>query len=80
MIQIINFILGFILGIIGVNILSSFGDLITTALDALRARLNVYIAKCGADIKEVGKTNESSNAIGFAIPQEIEYYEEEEDD
>ena len=83
MIHIIYFIIGFLLGIIGVNIIASFGELVTTALDALRSKIGVYIAKRGAEITEItgdNKADSRSHAIGFEIPQELEYYEDEDDD
>lgn len=62
-------ILGFIFAIVIIPLLDSITSLAITAIEALKSYLNVIILKNNS-------TDDQTCAIGFAIPNEEEEYDE----
>lgn len=83
---ILSFAIGFLLAALGVNVLSNLADILQIFTDWIKAAVSVHIAKCGAKIQEYNnsitqeETGQSSvHAIGFEVPQDYEYEEEDYD-
>ena len=78
------FVLGMIFLLVVEPILDTIVETIQTAFEALKAKISVYIlhknveiSKLNAEIQGYEEPQETQ-AIGFALPQE-EYYDDEED-
>ena len=79
------FILGMIFLLVVEPILDTIVEAIQTVFEALKAKISVYIlhknveiSKLNAEIQGYEEPQETQ-AIGFALPQE-EYYDDEEED
>ena len=79
------FILGMIFLLVVEPILDTIVETIQTVFEALKAKISVYIlhknveiSKLNAEIQEYEEPQETQ-AIGFALPQE-EYYDDDEED
>ena len=79
------FVLGMIFLLVVEPILDTITSTIQTAFEALKAKISVYIlhknveiSKLNAEIQGYEEPQETQ-AIGFALPQE-EYYDDEEED
>ena len=79
------FVLGMIFLLVVEPILDAIVETIQTAFEALKAKISVYIlhknveiSKLNAEIQGYEEPQETQ-AIGFALPQE-EYYDDEEED
>ena len=79
------FVLGMIFLLVAEPILDTIVETIQTAFEALKAKISVYIlhknveiSKLNAEIQGYEEPQETQ-AIGFALPQE-EYYDDEEED
>lgn len=79
------FVLGMIFLLVVEPILDTIVGTIQTAFEAIKAKISVYIlhknveiSKLNAEIQGYEEPQETQ-AIGFALPQE-EYYDEEEED
>lgn len=79
------FVLGMIFLLVAEPILDTIADTIQTAFEALKAKISVYIlhknveiSKLNAEIQGYEEPQETQ-AIGFALPEE-EYYDDEEED
>lgn len=80
------FILGMIFLLVAEPILDAITDTIQTAFEAIKAKISVYIlhknveiSKLNAEIQGFEEPQETQ-AIGFALPQEDYYYDDEEED
>lgn len=80
------FILGMIFLLIAEPILDAIAGTIQTAFEAIKAKLSVYIlhknveiSKLNAEIQGFEEPQETQ-AIGFELPQEEYYYDDEEED
>ena len=79
------FVLGMIFLLVAEPILDTIVETIQTAFEAIKAKISVYIlhknveiSKLNAEIQGYEEPQETQ-AIGFALPQE-EYYDDEEED
>ena len=79
------FILGMIFLLVVEPILDTIVETIQTVFEAIKAKINVYIlhknveiSKLNAEIQGYEEPQETQ-AIGFALPQE-EYYDDDEED
>lgn len=79
------FVLGMIFLLVAEPILDAIVETIQTAFEALKAKISVYIlhknveiSKLNAEIQGYEEPQETQ-AIGFALPQE-EYYDDNEED
>ena len=79
------FVLGMIFLLVVEPILDTITSTIQTAFEAIKAKISVYIlhknveiSKLNAEIQGYEEPQETQ-AIGFALPQE-EYYDDEEED
>lgn len=79
------FVLGMIFLLVVEPILDTIVETIQTAFEALKAKISVYIlhknveiSKLNAEIQGYEEPQETQ-AIGFALPQE-EYYDDDEED
>ena len=79
------FVLGMIFLLVVEPILDAIVETIQTVFEALKAKISVYIlhknveiSKLNAEIQEYEEPQETQ-AIGFALPQE-EYYDDDEED
>ena len=79
------FVLGMIFLLVVEPILDAIVETIQTVFEALKAKISVYIlhknveiSKLNAEIQEYEEPQETQ-AIGFALPQE-EYYDDEEEE
>lgn len=79
------FVLGMIFLLVVEPILDTIVDTIQTAFEAIKAKISVYIlhknveiSKLNAEIQGYEEPQETQ-AIGFALPQE-DYYDDEEED
>lgn len=80
------FILGMIFLLVAEPILDAITSTIQTAFEAIKAKISVYIlhknveiSKLNAEIQGFEEPQETQ-AIGFALPQEDYYYDDEEED
>lgn len=80
------FILGMIFLLVAEPILDAITGTIQTAFEAIKAKISVYvlhknveISKLNAEIQGFEEPQETQ-AIGFALPQEDYYYDDEEED
>lgn len=80
------FILGMIFLLVVEPILDAITSTIQTAFEAIKAKISVYIlhknveiSKLNAEIQGFEEPQETQ-AIGFALPQEDYYYDDEEED
>ena len=80
------FVLGMIILLVVEPILDTIVDTIQTVFEALKAKISVYIlhknveiSKLNAEIQGYEEPQETQ-AIGFALPQEDYYDDEEEED
>ena len=80
------FVLGMILLLVVEPILDTITSTIQTAFEAIKAKISVYIlhknveiSKLNAEIQGYEEPQETQ-AIGFALPQEDYYDDEEEED
>lgn len=81
--ELIFFILGMFFYMLIIPFFESLITLIATAMEKPKGKMSVDIAKYNAELTKIAHEDEGGGcAIGFQLPDEIEYYddEEEEDD
>ena len=80
MIPILNFILGFLLGSIGISLLQCFIDCIYTVTELIKSKLTVKIAKYNLKMEQsLQEAGPVERTIGFSMVYEGEQeYDEEE--
>lgn len=74
---------GMLFYIIAIPVIESIVSLIETALKAKEYQISVKIAEYTSEIAKIQSDEEdisAASAIGFAMPEEIEYYEEDDDE
>lgn len=79
MIPILNFILGFLLGSVGISLLQCFTDCVYTVTELIKSKLTVKIAEYNLKVKQsLQETKPVKRAIGFSMVDkgEQEYDEE----
>ena len=80
MIPILNFILGFLLGSLGISLLQCFIDCIYTVTELIKSKLTVKIAEYNLEMEQsLQEARPVERAIGFSTADEGEQeYDEEE--
>ena len=79
------FVLGMIFLLVAEPILDTIVGTIQTAFEAIKAKINVYISYKNVEISKLNteiqglEEPQETQAIGFALPEE-EYYDDEEED
>ena len=79
------FILGMIFLLVVEPILDTIVGTIQTAFEAIKAKISVYISHKNVEISKLNaeiqgyEESQETQAIGFALPEE-EYYDDEEED
>ena len=80
MIPILNFILGFLLGSVGISLLQCFTDCVYTVTELIKSKLTVKIAEYNLKVEQsLQETKPVERAIGFSMVDEGEQeYDDEE--
>ena len=76
----INFVLGFVFALVFYPILDGFTSLILSWFELLKGRIAVDIAKSNQKVEEIRQPQSATHSIGFAVPDPIEDWEEDDDD
>lgn len=72
MILIKLFVLGFLLGTLGIQIIEGISTIIIMLSELVKAKISTSIAKCNIEIDSLDGCNNKMPAIGFATPTEEE--------
>lgn len=75
------FIGGVIFYVIGIPIIESLAETITTLLEIPKGKVSVPVLKLNKELKNIQGDEEpvNTNVIGFEIPSEVDYYDEDDD-
>lgn len=76
-----KYILGFLTGVCFLPILDSITELIQVALEVPKGKLSKKVMKLNNEIQDIQSESEpvSTSCIGFNVPEEVEYYDEDEE-
>lgn len=72
-------LIGFIIGIVGINLLAGIGEIITAICDLIKAKITMRIAKTNIKITEYNAQaleDAPIRAIGFGINTKEEEYDD----
>ena len=75
-----KYILGFLTGVCLLPILDSITELVQVALEVPKGKLSKKVMKLNNEIQDIQAESESvgTSCIGFDVPEEVEYYDDEE--
>lgn len=70
--ELLIFLFSLVLAWVGLPLLQAIGELLLTAIDAIRVKLSISISKSNAQIQKIQDSMEPaySSAIGFEAPRE----------
>lgn len=72
-------LIGFVIGIVGINLLAGIGEIITAICDLIKAKITIHIAKTNIKITEYNAQvleDGPIRAIGFDINTKEEEYDD----
>lgn len=77
-----KYILGFLTGVCFLPILDSVIELIQVALEVPKGKLSKEVMKLNNEIQNIQAESEpvGTSCIGFDVPEEVEYYDEDDDE
>lgn len=75
-----KYILGFLTGVCLLPIIDSITELVQVALEVPKGKLSKKVMKLNNEIQDIRAESEpvGTSCIGFDIPDEVEYYDDEE--
>ena len=80
MTETIAFIAGVGFVVIVLPIAEQVANVIATVLEVIRAKASMYITRCNVDMEKMQNELEGNGqAIGFEVPSDYYYYDEDED-
>ena len=75
-----KYILGFLTGVCLLPIIDSITELVQVALEVPKGKLSKKVMKLNNEIQDIQAESEpvETSCIGFDVPEEVEYYDDEE--
>ena len=78
--ELLYFILGVIFAVFISPILDAFCSIILSWAESIKAKYGEIVNEANIRMSQAGTSDEPKQAIGFQLPDEVTYIEEEEDD